>query len=284
MPEPAEDHRHIDRADQLAQAARLTARDARRDEERQALFFEGPEDIGKSSLLFEIYERHRADGVYFVDLSRMAMEHEVLETLAMQARGQRVDVPSYRTTRDRFAEQSASTQVSFTNVRVRNSALQLLAQAEDRSLRTDALSDALLDNLVGGTRRPVICLDAFEACAQPMRDWLGRRLLPNLLTRREVSVFVAGRETPRLSRPYSGAVHTLVLPPFDVDAVHDWIEALGFASLRDKAVTIQRTHGGVPGLLAEFFAYHMEPEEAVPAHPDGNRPSGGTDDHDGRDG
>ncbi|MEV5733772.1 hypothetical protein [Streptomyces sp. NPDC052292] len=284
MSEPAEDHQHIDRVEQLAKAARLTARDAQRDEGHKALFFEGPEHIGKSSLLFEIYERHKRDGVYFVDLSRTAMDRDVLEALAMQARSQQVDVPSYRTTRDRFAEQAASTQVSLTNVRARDSAIQLLTRSEDHSLRTDALSDALLDNLIGDSRRPVFCLDAFEACAQPMRDWLGRRLLPNLLTRREASVFVAGREVPRLSHPYSRAVHTLALLPFDVDAVSDWIEALGFVSLRDKAVTIQRTHGGVPGLLAEYFAYHREPEEVDPARLDGHGPTGATGDQDGRDG
>ncbi|WP_129308379.1 ATP-binding protein [Streptomyces sp. L2] len=262
MPEPGEEHRHIDRADQLARVARLTARDAHRGEDRQAMFFEGPGDIGKSSLLLEIYERHGDQGVYFVDLSRVATERDVLEALAMQARSQRVDVPSYRTTRDRFAEQSASTQVSLSNVRARNSAIQLLTQSEDRGLQTDALSDALLDNLMSDSRRPVICLDSFEACAQPMRQWLGRKLLPNLLTRPEASVFVAGRELPSLSRPYSRAVHTMVLPPFDVGAVHDWIETLGLASLQDKAVTIQQAHGGVPGLLAAFFACHIEPEPA----------------------
>ncbi|MFF5145291.1 hypothetical protein ACFY6U_37195 [Streptomyces sp. NPDC013157] len=281
MPEPVEEHQHIDRAEQLARVARLTARDTQQSDERAALFFEGPADIGKSSLLFEIYERHSDQGVYFVDLSRVDGERDVLEALAMQARGQRVDVPSYRTTRGRFAEQSASTQVSFTNVRARNSAIQLLTQGEDRGLQTDALSDALLDNLMSESRRPVICLDSFEACAQPMRQWLGRKLLPNLLTRREASVFVAGRELPRLSHPYSRAVHTLVLPPFDVDAVRDWIEALGLASLQDKAVAIQQTHGGVPGLLAEFFACHIEPEAAVPARTDAHRPGAGTGNQDG---
>lgn len=269
MPRSAAQHQHIDRAEQLESAARLTARNTRQSGERQALFFEGPQDIGKSSLLFEIYERHAASDVYFVDLSRMVVELEVLEALAVQARSQQVDVPSYRAARDRFARQPGPVQVEFANVRVRNSAIQLITQAEDRGLQTASLSDALLDNLVADARRPVVCLDGFEACAQPMRDWLGRSLLPNLLSRREVSVFVAGREVPRLSRPYSGAVHTLVLPPFDVAAVQDWIETLGFASLRGRAVAIQEMHGGVPGLLAEFFAYHMEPHEAARAHPDG---------------
>lgn len=285
MHEPATPHRHIDRAEQLESAARLTARDEDRGGERQALFFEGPQDIGKSSLLLEIYDRHAGNGVYFVDLSRTAVEHDVLEQLSMQARGQDVSVPGYRTTRDRHAEQSRSTEVAFTNVRVRNSAIQLLAQGEDRVLRLAALSDALLDNLVADARRPVICLDSFEACARPMRDWLSRSLLPNLLSRREVSVFLAGRSVPRLPHPpYSTAVQTLVLPPFDVEAVQGWIENLGFASLRDKAVVIQRSHGGVPGLLAEFFACHMEPGDPAPRHPDGRPATATGDDGDDREG
>ncbi|WP_143196865.1 hypothetical protein [Streptomyces sp. CB00455] len=214
-------------------------------------------------MLWEIYERHAADGAYFLDLPRMPAENHVLEHLAMQARGQDVAVPSYENTRTRFAEQSAQTQVDFTNVRLRNGTFQLLAAAEDRTLRTASLSDALLDNLVADARRPVICLDGFEACAQPMRDWLGRSLLPNLLSRRVVSVFVAGRQLPSLGRPYAGAVHTMVLPPFDVQAVREWIEGLGFASLKGEAAAIHQVHGGVPELLDEFFKLHIEPVEAA---------------------
>ncbi|WP_320775786.1 hypothetical protein [Streptomyces sp. CRN 30] len=266
MPEPAEQQRHIDRAEQLESVARLTARNGQRGGERQALLFEGPEDIGKSSLLSEIYKRHSTNGVYFVDLAQTVVEHDVLEALSMQARRQDVSVQSYRSARDRFAEGFRSIQVDFTDVRVRNGAIQLFAQGEDRQVRLTNLSDALLDNLVADARRPVVCLDSFEACAQPMRDWLARRLLPNLLSRREVSVFLAGREVPRLSvPPYSDVVHTLVLPPFDVAAVRDWIEWRGFSSLMDKAATIRETHGGVPGLLAEFFACHTEPDGTAPA-------------------
>jgi hypothetical protein len=277
MPESAAQYPHIDRAEQLRSAARLTARDRLQNADRQALFVEGPQDIGKSSLLFEIYERHAAESVYFVDLSRIVAQHEILEELAVQARSQQIEVPGYRAARDRFAEQSVSPQVDFSRVRVRNSTIQLLTQAEDRSLQTASLTDALLDNLVVESRRPVICFDGFEACARPMRDWLGRSLLPNLLSRPEVSVFVAGREVPSLSRPYTRSVHTLVLPPFDVAAVTDWIEALGFASLREKAETIHVAYGGVPGLLAEYFAHHVEPDgtarsepaaESAHAHPD----------------
>ncbi|MFG2483951.1 hypothetical protein ACGFSI_14465 [Streptomyces virginiae] len=262
MRESADRHRHIDRAEQLEAAARLTARDAERDgaghRERQGLFFEGPQGIGKSSLLWEIYERHAPDGAYFLDLPRIPAEHHVLESLAMQARGNQVNVPSYESTRTRFAEQSAQTHVDFDNVRMRNSTFQLLAAAQDRTLQTASLSDALLGNLVADARRPVICLDGFEACAQPMRDWLGRSLLPNLLSRREISVFVAGRQLPSLTRPYTSAVRTLVLPPFDVQAVQEWIESLGIVSLKDEATAIQQVHGGIPELLDEFFKLHIE--------------------------
>ncbi|MEJ8646443.1 hypothetical protein WKI68_44590 [Streptomyces sp. MS1.HAVA.3] len=225
-------------------------------------------------MLWEIYERHAPDGAYFLDLPRMPAENHVLEHLAVQARGQDVPVPSYENTRTRFAEQSAQTQVDFNNVRVRNGTIQLLAAAEDRSLRTDSLSDALLDNLVADARRPVICLDGFETCAQPMRDWLGRNLLPKLLSRRVVSVFVAGRQLPILSRPYVSAVHTLVLPPFDVQAVQEWIETLGFASLKEEAATIQQMHGGVPELIDEFFRLHIEPAEPGPGHVQGHPDDG----------
>lgn len=259
MAEPAAQYAHIDRAEQLQRAERLTARNRQQNTEHQALFIKGPQDIGKSSLLSEIYERHAAESVYFVDLSQVAAEHEVLEALAVQARGQQINVPGYRAARDRFAEQNRAAHVDFSRVRVQNSTIQLITQAEDRILRTASLTDALMDGLIVDSRRPVICLDGFEACAQPMRDWLGRSLLPNLLSRHEVSVFVAGRDVPKLSRPYGRVVHTLVLPPFDVTAIEDWIQALGFASLRGKAGTIHMEYGGVPGLLAEFFAHHIEP-------------------------
>ncbi|MYV51694.1 hypothetical protein [Streptomyces sp. SID3212] len=284
MPETGTQHRHIDRAEQLESAARLTAREGEGDEERQALFFEGPQEIGKSSLLLEIYERHSANGVYFVDLSRTAAEHDVLESLAMQARRQEVAVPAYRTTRDRFAERSSSPQVDMTNVRMRHATFQLIAQGEDRGLRTASLSDALLDNLVAEARRPVICLDSFEACARPMRDWLARSLLPNLLSRREVSVFVAGRQVPRLSHPDTALVRTLVLPPFDVRAVREWIETLGFTSLTEKAAAIQEANGGVPGLLHEFFADHTEPANGGTARTQDRPIRAIADDQDSRDG
>ncbi|MER7821289.1 hypothetical protein ABTX85_01740 [Streptomyces sp. NPDC096097] len=279
MRESADRHRHIDRAEQLEDAARLTARGTEGDgaghRERQGLFFEGPQGIGKSSLLWEIYERHAADGAYFLDLPRIPAEHHVLESLAMQARRNQVNVPSYESTRTRFAEQSAQTHVDFNNVRIRNGTFQLLAAAQDRTLQTASLSDALLGNLVADARRPVICLDGFEACAQPMRDWLGRSLLPNLLSRREISVFVAGRQLPSLTRPYAGSVRTLALPPFDVAAVHEWIESLGIVGLKDEAAAIQQVHGGIPELLDEFFKLHIESAEAgagyAPGGPDDGR-------------
>lgn len=265
MPEPTAEHLHINRAEELRSATRVTARPAGAAGQRQALFFEGPQDIGKSSLLFEIFERQQVNGVYFVDLEEIPQEEGLLESLAMQARQQGVGVHSYRSIRDRFAEQSQAPHTHFTNVRVVKSSIQLLSESKERVWRMAALSDALLDSLVADARRPVVCLDSFETCAQPMRNWLGRVLLPNLLSRRELSVFVAGRQVPQLPHAFTHTVHTLALPPFDVGAVQEWIEALGLASLRHKATAIHQRHGGVPGLLEEFFRHHIEP---APAHPD----------------
>lgn len=245
---------------------------------------EGPKDIGKTSLLVEIYRRHRADGAYYVDLEETPYEGDILEVLAAQARRQGVESPSYRTTRDRIVAQSRNTQATLHNVRASNSTIQLLSASKDRDLETASMSDALLDNLVADARRPVICLDGFEQCAQPMRNWLGQKLLPKVLSRREASVFVAGRHLPRLPRAFDDAVHTLVLPPFDVTAVQEWIEELGLADLRDKAVTVHQRHGGVPGLLDEFFRQHIEKGKAGPAHPDGRRTTTTRDDQESRDG
>ncbi|MGC5035193.1 hypothetical protein ACPXCS_17930 [Streptomyces sp. DT190] len=270
MPEDAQ-HRHIDRAEQLRNAARVTGREAAQEGDRQALFFEGPENIGKTSLLFEIYRRHRSDGAYYVDLEDTSQEGEVLEALAAQAQWQGVGSPSYRTTRDRIVQQSRSAQISLHNVRARQSTIQLLSASKDRLLETASMSDAVLDDLVGGVRRPVICLDGFEVCAGPMRNWLGRHLLPKLLSRREVSVFVAGRELPRVPSAFAEAVHTLVLPPFDVAAVEEWIEELGLDDLRDSAVSIYSRYGGVPGLLAEFFRQHADKRGDPPEGQEGSR-------------
>ncbi|MFD0573710.1 hypothetical protein ACFQ0T_36435 [Kitasatospora gansuensis] len=193
MADSASQRQHIDRAEQLSRAARLASGE---ETGQRALFFEGPEGIGKSSLLFEIHDRHRENGAYFVDLERTVREYDVLETLAIQARGQRVETPSYRTARDRFAEQAGSLNVEFTNVRARASAFQIIGQTEDRILRTAALSDALLDNLLADDRRPVFCLDGFERCGQPMRKWLGDSLLPNLLSRKDAGVFLVPGGAP----------------------------------------------------------------------------------------
>ncbi|GAA1194366.1 hypothetical protein F4556_006329 [Kitasatospora gansuensis] len=254
MADSASQRQHIDRAEQLSRAARLASGE---ETGQRALFFEGPEGIGKSSLLFEIHDRHRENGAYFVDLERTVREYDVLETLAIQARGQRVETPSYRTARDRFAEQAGSLNVEFTNVRARASAFQIIGQTEDRILRTAALSDALLDNLLADDRRPVFCLDGFERCGQPMRKWLGDSLLPNLLSRKDAGVFLAGREVPRLTHPDSTSVHTMVLPPFDVEAVQEWIEALGVTELHAKSLAIHQEYGGIPMLLDEFFTGHL---------------------------
>ncbi|MEV0477968.1 hypothetical protein [Streptomyces prunicolor] len=268
----ASQRRHVDRAEQLESAALVIARDT----ERQALFFEGPEGIGKSSLLVEIYERQAAEGVYFVDLARMAAQADVLNELARQARRQGVQVPSYQSTRTRLAE---SAQVTFDHVRARSTTINVvLAAAADRSIQLASLSDALLDNLVSGARSPVICLDGFEACAAPMRDWLGRDLLPDLLAQPHVSVFVAGRQVPRLSHPHVSSVHTMALPPLDVNAVQEWIETLGFSSLKDEAAAIHETHGGIPGLIDSFLALHLEPHQHT-LRSDPENPDTGSDPH-----
>ncbi|MEU6096189.1 AAA family ATPase [Streptomyces sp. NPDC047079] len=244
---------HVDRAEQLAHAADIAA--ART--QRRALFLEGQEGIGKTSLLLEIYRQHTTGGVYFVDLGRMVSQVDVLNELARQARQQEIPVPGYRTARSQFTQ---SAQVQVNDLRARNSSISLVINASiDRSIQLTSLSDALMENLASDARRPVICLDGFEHCEAPMRDWLGRDLLPDLLTQPGTSVFLAGRNIPRLSQPHVSSVHTMVLPPFGVDAVQEWIDSLGFHSLKRRAVRIHDMHDGIPGLIDEFFSTHIEP-------------------------
>ncbi|MCB8908153.1 MULTISPECIES: AAA family ATPase [unclassified Streptomyces] len=247
------EHVHVDRAEQLADAASVAA--GTRD--RQALFFEGPAEIGKTSLLLEIHRRHVPAGVYLVDLERVVEKTDILSELARQARRQDVPVDGYQTVRARFAQAGS---LSVNDMRARNSSINMVVNVfKDRKLQLEAMSDALLDTLTGPSRRPVICLDGFEHCEAPMREWLGTHLLPDLLSRRGISVFVAGRHVPRLAQPHASVVRTMALPPFDVDTVEEWITTLGFDSLKGQGTKIHTNHGGVPGLLREFFDLHVEP-------------------------
>ncbi|MFE2559347.1 ATP-binding protein [Streptomyces sp. NPDC059352] len=243
----------MDRAEQLARSAAVVDGS----NEQQALFFEGPEGIGKTSLLREIYRRHSAAGVYYVDLERVVEKDDVLRDLARQARRQDVPVPGYQAVRSQMAR---SATVNVHDMRARNSTIQMVVNtSRDHKIQLDAMSDALLDTLAGDPRRPVICMDGFEHCEAPMRDWLGTDLLPELLSRRGTSVFVAGRHVPRLAYPHVTAVHTMALPPFGVDAVEEWITTLGFDSLKGQVTKIHRSHHGIPGLMREFFDLHSEP-------------------------
>lgn len=246
--------RHVDRAEQLASAAGVAAGRA----EQQALFFEGPKGIGKTSLLLEIYRRHADDGVYFVDLGRIASQLDVLKEMARQARRQDIAVPGYRIVQSQLAP---SVQVNLTDMRARHSAINMVINASmDRSMQLTYMSDMLMADLASGARRPVVCLDGFEQCEAPMRDWLGRDLLPDLLAQPGFSVFLAGRLVPRLSHPHVSSVRTMVLPPFDVDAVQEWIESLGFRSLMGQVTKVHGNHDGIPGLINEFFSTHFEPD------------------------
>ncbi|MER7951212.1 AAA family ATPase [Streptomyces sp. NPDC096079] len=250
---PDREHVHVDRAEQLARSAAVVGGS----DERQALFFEGPAGIGKTSLLREIHRRHAASGVYYVDLERLVEKDDVLRDLARQARRQDVPVPGYQAVRAQLAR---SATVNVHDMRARNSTVQMVVNtSRDHKVQLDAMSDALLDTLTGDARRPVVCLDGFEHCEAPMRDWLGRDLVPEFLSRRGTSVFVAGRQVPRLAYPHVTAVHTLALPPFGVEAVEEWITSLGFHSLKGQVATIHRSHLGVPGLIREFLALHTEP-------------------------
>ncbi|MEU9863067.1 hypothetical protein AB0D99_19570 [Streptomyces sp. NPDC047971] len=247
------DHVHVDRAAQLADAARVAA--GTRD--RQALFYEGPADIGKTSLLLEIHRRHATAGSYYVDLGRIVEKNDVLAHIARQARRQEIPVDAFQTVRDRLAQAGS---LSVNDMRARNSSITMVVNVfKDRKLQLDAMSDALLDTLTAPPRQPVICLDGFEQCEAPMRDWLSDDLLPDLLSRRGTSVFLAGRQVPRLGRPYAALTRTMALPPFDVATVEEWISTLGFDSLKGEGARIHTHHGGVPGLIREFFDLHAEP-------------------------
>ncbi|MER5206873.1 ATP-binding protein [Streptomyces sp. NPDC002825] len=250
---PNREHVHVDRAEQLARSAAVVDRS----DEQQALFFEGPEGIGKTSLLREIYRRHAATGVYYVDLERVVEKDDVLRDLARQARRQDVPLPGYQAVRSQLAQ---SATVNVHDMRARNSTIQMVVNtSRDHRIQLEAKTDALLDTLAGDARSPVVCLDGFEHCEAPMRGWLGTELLPELLSRRGTSVFVAGRHVPSLAYPHVTAVRTLALPPFGVDAVEEWITTLGFDSLKGQAAKIHRSHDGVPGLIREFLDLHIEP-------------------------
>ncbi|MFE1907300.1 AAA family ATPase [Streptomyces gardneri] len=246
---------HVDRTEQLAHSAAVVDGS----NAQQALFFEGPEGIGKTRLLREIHRRHVASGVYYVDLERVVEKDDVLRDLARQARRQDVPVPGYQAVRSQIAHSSTPT-VNVHDMRARNANIQMVVNtSRDHKIQLDAMSDALLDTLAGDPHNPVICLDGFEHCEAPMRDWLGTDLLPDLLSRRGTSVFVAGRHVPRLAYPHVTAVHTMVLPPFGIDAVEEWITTLGFDSLKGQATSIHRSHHGIPGLIREFLDLHIEP-------------------------
>ncbi|MEU0660064.1 hypothetical protein [Streptomyces lavendulocolor] len=241
---------HVDRADQLADAALTISGGAA----HRAIFFEGREGIGKTALLSEMRRRHTDSSVFYVDLGDHYAEWEVMNAIARQAAGQGIRMDAFRALKQRYGDLPT---VLFDGAHVNRSHVDIaLSVNANREAQQSALADELVATLheAATDTRPVLLLDGFEQCEPPLRDWLTTSFVPDLLSGRRIAVFLAGRVVPRLSEAYAGSIRTLVLPPFDTRTVEEWIELAGIEELKGLAQVVCTGTAGLPGVINEFLA------------------------------
>jgi hypothetical protein len=241
---------HVDRVEQLEHATRT----ASGGEQHRALFFEGSEGIGKTALLKEMHLRHAEAITFYVDLGTLFAESDVLNELARQASRQGVRMDSFRALRQRYGETPS---ITFNQAEINRSSIDLAINvSRDRSLQNAALTDEVVASIgeSASEKRAIIFLDSFEKCGMPMRDWISSTLLPDLLGKQHVSIFLAGRNVPSLHHPHAIFTRTLVLPPFDASIVEEWIEASGIEDLKGLGQVVWRGTAGLPSMIEEFLS------------------------------
>ncbi|MEU2748414.1 AAA family ATPase [Streptomyces collinus] len=242
---------HVDRSQQLDDAARAIGGNS----PHRALFFAGEEGIGKTSLLDEVLRRHPDRAALYVDLATAFDESDVLGALSLEASARGLRMDSFRTLRQRYAEQPS---VTISDTEIKKSDVEITVNAcRDRRLQNLVLTDELVATLAGhrGQDAPVILLDSFERCQSPMREWLCGTLLRGLLAAPDVTVFLAGRSVPTLGHPQSAALtRTLVLAPFDAALVEEWIELAGIEELKGLGSVIYGGTAGLPARISEFLS------------------------------
>ncbi|MFD5512787.1 hypothetical protein ACFWIB_34225 [Streptomyces sp. NPDC127051] len=242
---------HVDRAQQLADAARVISDGA----SHRALFFEGDAGIGKTALLIEVHQRHGDSTVCYVDLATTWAALDVLNHICWQASDQGIRMDSFRALKQRYGEVPT---VNFHGMSMDRSHLDLaLSVNADRETQNSALSDELVARLAesatGPGSGPILLLDGFDRCEPPLQSWISTSFLPNLLTSRRITVFLAGRSVPSLSHPYAGVVRNLILPPFDAATVQEWIDLVGVEELKGSAEELCSKLDGLPSAISEFL-------------------------------
>ncbi|WP_158708567.1 hypothetical protein [Streptomyces sp. NRRL S-244] len=248
---------HVDRAEQLADAARVISDGA----PHRALFFEGDEGIGKTALLIELHQRHGDSTVCHVDLATTWAAFDVLNRICWQASGQGIAMDSFRALKQRYGEVPT---VNFHGMSMDRSHLDIaLSVNADRETQNSAMSDELVARLAesatgsgsGSGSGPIVVLDGFDRCEPPLQRWISTSFLPDLLATRRITVFLAGRSVPSLSHPYAGAVRNLILPPFDAATVQEWIDLVGIEELKGSAEELCSRLDGLPSAISEFLSH-----------------------------
>ncbi|MFE7275785.1 AAA family ATPase [Streptomyces sp. NPDC057623] len=241
---------HIDRSEQLNDAARAIGGNG----PHRAVFFEGAEGVGKTSLLTEVHRRHSDRITLYVDLAVAYDQTDVLATIAREASVKGLRTDSFRTLQQRYAELPS---VVIRDSEIKKSNVEMAFNVNgDRKLQNSVLTDELVATLAAARaeQAPVLLLDSFEKCQKPMRDWLCG-FLNGLLAAPEVTVFLAGRSVPTLTHPDAARrTRTLVLNPFDTAIVEEWIELTGIEDLKGLGSVIWRGTAGLPARISEFLS------------------------------
>ncbi|MFI7143257.1 hypothetical protein ACIBQ5_37895 [Streptomyces massasporeus] len=241
---------HIDRSEQLDEATRAIGGNG----PHRALFFEGVEGVGKTSLLTEVHRRNSDRVTLYVDLAAAYDQSEVLSLIAREASAKGLRMDSFRTLQQRYAELPP---ITISDSEIKKSNVEIaVSVCGDRKLQNSLLTDELIATLgeARAERAPIVLLDSFEKCQTPMRDWLCQ-LLSGLLTAPEVTVFLAGRSVPTLSHPDAARrTRSLVLNPFDAAIVEEWIELVGIEDLKGLESVVWRGTAGLPARISEFLS------------------------------
>jgi hypothetical protein len=225
--------------------------------DRRMAIVHAAEDMGKTALLDEIWDRYHTDtAVVFVDVGQEYELPSFVYDIADQLAGRGV-ISAYPSP----AAQPGIVQLSA--VKAKNSPINI---AIDNTVSSRQEADRILRKMLAqidaapGPLRHLVLIDQYEKAEAPLRNWLNTSFIPGLLSRNATICVVAGRHEPPLTIAQEERADRLALPNLNEVDIDRWLDAAGITHTTENTAWLLRGTRGIPGEIKKFIINLIESE------------------------
>lgn len=213
--------------------------------------------MGKTALLDEIYDRHRANAaVAFIDVGRTYDLLSFLGNMADQLTEQGVRLSAYQTMATKLAAPQPL-MVEIRDVQANSSPIDIAITATSESRQVaDLLLKQLLTDIETepGPLRRLVLIDRYEQAGPELKSWFGTSFIPSILFRSATVCVMAGCHEPTVTSAEQRRIERLPLQELDAEHISQWLAAAGVPQAKDYAEFLWQGTKGVPGIIQPFIA------------------------------